>query len=113
MAPDTTGLKAAFTLGAFFRESFHVESDPADLVYKQRYAAELVDSFRVLSLLVFATMTFLFSPARSIADPDDLFLSYFGSGGCSFAARPGVGTGRPAAGELRFGRSVWRCSNAG
>jgi signal transduction histidine kinase len=60
MTPHQTRPDAAFTLAGFFRERFHIDSDPVDLVYKQRYAAELVDSFRLLSLLVFATMTFLF-----------------------------------------------------
>jgi signal transduction histidine kinase len=60
LARHQTRPRAAFTLVAFFREFFQRDSEPADLVYKQRYAAELVDSFRVLSLLVFATMSVLF-----------------------------------------------------
>jgi signal transduction histidine kinase len=60
LARYRTRPQTAFTLVSFFREFFQHDPEPTDLVYKQRYSAELVDGFKVLSLLVFATMVFLF-----------------------------------------------------
>ena len=42
------------------RQLLVVDSDPSDSVYQQRYAAEMIEGFRVLSLLTFASMAVLF-----------------------------------------------------
>jgi signal transduction histidine kinase len=41
------------------RQQLHVEEDPADPVYRERHAIEMIEGFRVLCLLVFASMTAL------------------------------------------------------
>ena len=51
---------AAAPLAAFFRERIHIPKDPSDPVFQQRYTEEMIDGFRLLSLLVFATASALF-----------------------------------------------------
>ncbi|HET8546614.1 MAG TPA: hypothetical protein VFL57_01345, partial [Bryobacteraceae bacterium] len=43
-------------LKACLRQYFHVDEDPSDSVYRQHYATEMVEGFRVFSLLTFASM---------------------------------------------------------
>ena len=42
------------------RQLLLVDRDPSDSVYRQRYAVEMIEGFRVLSLLTFASMAVLF-----------------------------------------------------
>jgi signal transduction histidine kinase len=49
----------AKTLWASLRLQFLVEKDPPDSAYRQRHAAEMIEGFRVLSFLVFASMSVL------------------------------------------------------
>ena len=44
---------------AAVREYLKVEADPLDVSYRERYAAEMIDGFRVLSLVVFAATSAL------------------------------------------------------
>lgn len=41
------------------RQQLQVEADPADPVYRERHAAEMIEGFRLLCLLVFASMAVL------------------------------------------------------
>jgi signal transduction histidine kinase len=50
----------AAPLVTFFREHIYIDKDPPDADYQQRYAKEMIDGFRLLSLLVFATTAALF-----------------------------------------------------
>jgi signal transduction histidine kinase len=53
-----TGARAV-PLATRFRQCFTIEKDPSDPVYRERYAAEMIEGFRVLSLLVFVSMAVL------------------------------------------------------
>jgi signal transduction histidine kinase len=54
-------LAPAAPLAAFFSEHFRIAPDPTDVTYQQRQTAEMVDGFRMLSLLVLATMSTMFA----------------------------------------------------
>jgi signal transduction histidine kinase len=42
------------------RQRLWVEKDPSDASYRERYALEMIDGFRILSLLIFLSMLLLF-----------------------------------------------------
>ena len=52
-------VQALAPLANSLRQQFQVEEDPADPVYQERHAAEMIEGFRVLCLLVFASMAVL------------------------------------------------------
>ncbi len=52
------------------RQRVRVEADPSDAGYRERYAAELIDGFRLLSLLLFASMSLIF--VVHLVPPDGL-----------------------------------------
>jgi len=56
---ETRGPKPA-ALFAYIRQRLWVEADPSDAVYHERYAAEMIGGFRILGLLILASMSVLF-----------------------------------------------------
>jgi signal transduction histidine kinase len=49
----------AVPLAAYFRQYLKIEKDPSDPLYRGRYAVGMIEGFRILSLVVFASMAVL------------------------------------------------------